>query len=137
MCRILKKHGWLPVRTKGSHDAFQKPDNPVTVIVPVHRNKNLKAGTQHAIMNDAGLSHDDIGWINVQFFVGGWRSTVPRQFKLGPVGPADTTNLPGKQGVGSKSVADSVALDPNLAKIVAAWKKLPEPIRRAILALIG
>jgi hypothetical protein len=28
------------------------------------------------------------------------------------------------------------ALDPDLAKIVAAWPSLPEPIRRAVLALI-
>ena len=41
------------------------------------------------------------------------------------------------QGVGSKSVADSVALDPDLAKIVAAWKKLPKAIRKAMLALIS
>ncbi len=28
-------------------------------------------------------------------------------------------------------------IDPALAKIVAAWPKLPEPIRRAMIALIG
>jgi hypothetical protein len=33
--------------------------------------------------------------------------------------------------------AESGALDPDLAKIVAAWFSLPEPIRRAVLALIG
>lgn len=60
MCRILKKHGWLHVRTKGSHFAFQKLGNPLTIIVPVHGNKNLKAGTQHAIMKEADLSHDDL-----------------------------------------------------------------------------
>jgi hypothetical protein len=32
--------------------------------------------------------------------------------------------------------AESGALDPDLAKIVAAWPSLPEPIRRAVLALI-
>jgi hypothetical protein len=41
--------------------------------------------------------------------------------------------LSGKQGVGPKRAA----LDPELARIVAAWPKLPEPIRRAMLALIG
>jgi hypothetical protein len=28
-------------------------------------------------------------------------------------------------------------IDPNLAKIVAAWPMLPEPTKRAMLALIG
>lgn len=35
MCRILEDHGWTLVRVKGSHHAFEKPDNPKTVIVPV------------------------------------------------------------------------------------------------------
>jgi predicted RNA binding protein YcfA (HicA-like mRNA interferase family) len=60
MCRILIKHGWSQVRTKGSHHAFQKPASSVTIIVPVHGNKNLKTGTQHAIMKDAGLSDNDL-----------------------------------------------------------------------------
>jgi hypothetical protein len=33
--------------------------------------------------------------------------------------------------------AESGALDPDLAKIVAACPSLPAPIRRAMLALIG
>ena len=28
-------------------------------------------------------------------------------------------------------------IDPDLAKVIAAWPSLPAPIRRAILALIG
>jgi predicted RNA binding protein YcfA (HicA-like mRNA interferase family) len=60
MCRVLKKRGWVLVRKKGSHHAFQKPGNPNTVIVPVHGNKDLKPGTQHGIMKDAGLLEDDL-----------------------------------------------------------------------------
>ena len=60
MCRILKRHGWILIRVKGSHHAFQKSDNPTTVIVPVHANQDLKPGTQRAIVKDAGLSEDDL-----------------------------------------------------------------------------
>jgi len=60
MCRILRKHGWTLIRIKGSHHAFRKPRNPNTVIVPVHGNKDLKSGTQHGIMKDAGLTDDDL-----------------------------------------------------------------------------
>jgi hypothetical protein len=35
-----------------------------------------------------------------------------------------------------RSDSRTSALDPDLAKIVAAWPSLPEPIRRAVLALI-
>lgn len=60
MCRILKQHGWTLIRVKGSHHAFQKPGDPATVIVPVHGNKDMKPGTQHGIMKDAGLTEDDL-----------------------------------------------------------------------------
>jgi predicted RNA binding protein YcfA (HicA-like mRNA interferase family) len=60
MCRALKKRGWVLVRIKGSHHAFQHPDNPHTIIVPVHGNKSLKPGTQHGIVKDAGLTDDEL-----------------------------------------------------------------------------
>jgi predicted RNA binding protein YcfA (HicA-like mRNA interferase family) len=60
MCRILEKHGWVKVRSKGSHHAFQKPGQPETIIVPVHGNKDLKRGTQHDIMKQAGLTETDL-----------------------------------------------------------------------------
>ena len=60
MCRILERHGWTCVRIKGGHRAYQKPGNSATVIVPVHGNKDPKAGTQHGITRDAGLSQDDL-----------------------------------------------------------------------------
>jgi len=60
MCRILRKRGWILVRSKGSHQAFQRAGNPITIIVPVHGNKDLKPGTQRGIMKDAGLTGEDI-----------------------------------------------------------------------------
>jgi predicted RNA binding protein YcfA (HicA-like mRNA interferase family) len=60
MCRILEDRGWTLVRVKGSHHAFEKLGNPKTVIVPVHGNKDLKTGTQRAIMKDAELSEADL-----------------------------------------------------------------------------
>jgi predicted RNA binding protein YcfA (HicA-like mRNA interferase family) len=60
MCRILEQHGWTLVRIKGSHHAFQKVGHPATIVVPVHGNKELKSGTQRAIMRDAGLQDEDV-----------------------------------------------------------------------------
>ncbi len=60
MCRILVRRGWTRIRIKGSHHAYQKPGNPVTIIVPVHGNKDLKPRTQPGIMKDAGLTEDDL-----------------------------------------------------------------------------
>jgi predicted RNA binding protein YcfA (HicA-like mRNA interferase family) len=36
------------------------PGHPATIIVPVHGNDDLKPGTQHGIMKDAGLTEDDL-----------------------------------------------------------------------------
>ncbi len=60
MCKVLEEHGWELKRVRGSHHAYHKPGKPTTIIVPVHGNKDLKAGTQHGIMKDAGLTEDDL-----------------------------------------------------------------------------
>lgn len=60
MCRILHRHGWVLGRIKGSHHAFQRAGNPNTIVVPVHGNQDLKPGTQHGIMKDAGLTEADL-----------------------------------------------------------------------------
>jgi predicted RNA binding protein YcfA (HicA-like mRNA interferase family) len=56
----LKKRSWRLIRIKSSHHAFRKPGIPNTVIVPVHGNKDLKTGTQHGIIKDAGLTDSDL-----------------------------------------------------------------------------
>jgi predicted RNA binding protein YcfA (HicA-like mRNA interferase family) len=60
MCRILEKNGRALDRTRGSHHADQRPDRLTTIIAPVHGNDDLKPGTQHGIMKDAGLTEDDL-----------------------------------------------------------------------------
>jgi predicted RNA binding protein YcfA (HicA-like mRNA interferase family) len=60
MCRILEKNGWGLVRTRDSHRSHQHPNQPGTIIIPAHRNDDLKRGTQHDIMRQAGLTEDDL-----------------------------------------------------------------------------
>lgn len=50
--------------------------------------------------------------------------------------------VPGKPHIRPTGGAESgalaaLALDPELARVVAAWPTLPEPIRRAVLALVS
>jgi predicted RNA binding protein YcfA (HicA-like mRNA interferase family) len=59
MCRVLERHGWVLDRIKGSHHIYRKSGH-APVSVPVHGNKNLKPGTQRAIMRAAGLTDDDL-----------------------------------------------------------------------------
>jgi predicted RNA binding protein YcfA (HicA-like mRNA interferase family) len=52
---------WLGSRSdQRSHHAYQMPGHAGTINVPVHGNDDLKPGTQHGIMKDAGLTEDDL-----------------------------------------------------------------------------
>jgi hypothetical protein len=66
------------------------------------------------------------------------RGSVPRGFGGGAEEIRTPREIPGKTALpepgGAKSGAP--AADPDLTRILDAWPTLPEPIRRAILALI-
>lgn len=59
---------------------------------------------------------------------------TPRGFEHSPQNIEKTQK---KQGGNVKSNARPDALPADLASVVAAWPHLPEPIKRAILALLG
>jgi predicted RNA binding protein YcfA (HicA-like mRNA interferase family) len=50
----LQAAGWVLVRTRGSHHAFQHPRHPGTLVVP-HPKKDLGKGLVAAIRKQAGL----------------------------------------------------------------------------------
>jgi predicted RNA binding protein YcfA (HicA-like mRNA interferase family) len=60
MCRALERAGYTLRRVSGSHHIYKRPDNPLDISVPVHRNQTLRKGTQVQIMKDAGLAEVDL-----------------------------------------------------------------------------
>ena len=56
----LKKAGFVEVRQRGSHVSMQKvtPDLIYKTVVPMHR--ELAIGTLHDILQQTGLSRDDL-----------------------------------------------------------------------------
>jgi predicted RNA binding protein YcfA (HicA-like mRNA interferase family) len=60
MCRLLESRGWYLLRVAGSHHVDRSDILNRQVSVPVHANKDLRAGTQHRIMRDAGMSDGDL-----------------------------------------------------------------------------
>ncbi len=60
LIRILERHGYEQVRTKGSHSRLYPPESSglKKITVPLH--KELKAGTLSNIMKDAGLTTGDL-----------------------------------------------------------------------------
>jgi predicted RNA binding protein YcfA (HicA-like mRNA interferase family) len=54
--RVLRRHGFRQVSQKGSHQKFP---NGRQVIVAMHGNKPIPAGTFKSIIEGSGLSQDD------------------------------------------------------------------------------
>jgi predicted RNA binding protein YcfA (HicA-like mRNA interferase family) len=53
--RLLEKHGWIEMRSRGSHRHFKHPNQPLVVTVPGNEGKELAPGTLNAILKKAGL----------------------------------------------------------------------------------
>lgn len=60
LCRVLERHGWTLARIKGAHYIYKRAGAPRPIPVPVHGNKDLKAGTQSSIMREAGLTDEHL-----------------------------------------------------------------------------
>jgi predicted RNA binding protein YcfA (HicA-like mRNA interferase family) len=56
--RVLRRHGFLLVSQKGSHQKWRHP-NGRQVIVAMHGNKPIPIGTLKSIIEGSGLAIDD------------------------------------------------------------------------------
>ncbi len=52
---MLEKHGWVEMRSKGSHRHFKHPEGVFVITVPGNEGKELAPGTLNAILKKAGL----------------------------------------------------------------------------------
>jgi predicted RNA binding protein YcfA (HicA-like mRNA interferase family) len=53
--RSLQNHGWVELRSKGSHKQFRHPDQALVITVPGNEGRELAPGTLNAILKKAGL----------------------------------------------------------------------------------
>ncbi len=60
LLRALRTLGWSPTAQRGSHMQLTHPDKPGRVTVPVHAGETLKPKTLAAILDQAGLTLDDL-----------------------------------------------------------------------------
>jgi predicted RNA binding protein YcfA (HicA-like mRNA interferase family) len=56
---FLRRHGYVEDRQIGSHLILKHPDKD-TVVVPVHRGKDLPKGLFLRILKDAGFTLEDL-----------------------------------------------------------------------------
>ena len=50
MLKLYQREGWVLVRINGSHHIMKNGDRTATI--PVHGNRDLKRGTEHALLRN-------------------------------------------------------------------------------------
>ncbi len=60
LIKILKKHGFMVIRIKGSHHFLKHEDGRATV-VPVHRGEVIGPGLLNKICRDTQLNYSELG----------------------------------------------------------------------------
>lgn len=58
-CRALARDGWQLVRTRGSHQTWNKKGRG-SVTVPVHAGRDLGRGLLAALLKQSGLAEEDL-----------------------------------------------------------------------------
>ena len=58
--QALQRGGFQFSHIHGSHHYLRKPDGTGLVVVPVHGNRDLPAGTVRSILHQAGLAAGDL-----------------------------------------------------------------------------
>ncbi len=60
LLRALRRSGWVEVRQRGSHLRLRHPTQPRLITVPVHQGEIVKPGTLAGILEQAGLSVEEL-----------------------------------------------------------------------------
>lgn len=60
LVRALKRLGFVEARQTGSHLVLKRADPPSRTVVPVHKGRTLKTGTLKAILEESGVSVDEL-----------------------------------------------------------------------------
>lgn len=56
VCSILRRHGFIEVRQKGSHIVMQKRTSEGTITVPVPNHKEIRIGTLQSIIRQSDIA---------------------------------------------------------------------------------
>ncbi|MCH7580499.1 MAG: type II toxin-antitoxin system HicA family toxin [Chloroflexi bacterium] len=56
---LLRSHGWVLVRTRGSHQQFKHPEQPGLVTIAGRPSHDLAPGTWGSILKQAGLEESE------------------------------------------------------------------------------
>ena len=60
LIKLLVQRGFNFKRANGSHHLYYNPETNITLIVPIHGNKDLAKGTSFSILKQAGIDKTEI-----------------------------------------------------------------------------
>ena len=59
LIKFLETHGFLLKHSKGFHHIFYNVTSNLTIVVPMHGNKDIKKGTLLAILKQVGIDKNE------------------------------------------------------------------------------
>lgn len=54
--RIAQKIGFVFDRQRGSHAVYYRPADRRRLVIPIHKNRDLKTGTLRGLIDDMGIT---------------------------------------------------------------------------------
>jgi len=60
LCILVERQGWTLLRVRGSHHVYGKAGVPARLIIPVNGSRSLPRGLLRYLLNQAGLSEQDL-----------------------------------------------------------------------------
>ncbi len=60
LIKVLKKKGYIHLRTTGSHQTFIRKEDQSRITVPMHKGRDLGRGLTRSILDNAGITIDEL-----------------------------------------------------------------------------
>lgn len=58
-CKLVEDKGWILKRINGSHYIYSKQGTDILLVIPVHKNDDLKTGLLKSLMNLSGIEEKE------------------------------------------------------------------------------
>jgi len=60
LCKTIEAKGWKLKRINGSHHVYSKQGREELIVIPVHKNYNIKIGLLKSIMRIADINENEL-----------------------------------------------------------------------------
>ena len=59
-CKIVERNGWILKRISGSHHIYVKQGTDIILVIPVHKNDDLKTGLLLSLMKLSEINESEL-----------------------------------------------------------------------------